>query len=486
MIRLGSRYFAGVVTPQGIELIEYHRGIRELRIEQHLPDRGSIGSGAEVASRLGELLGRMAPGGGRVALAIDGFGSYFQTMTLPAASPEVLRPVVAREIRSAVPELPNALFGFGRTSLAAEAAGPPTTRSERELSLLVGVLPRDLVGLLNETLASRGFILEHVTIVPRALQRLHRAYAGSEEAVAMIACMPERPLLGFFTREGLQLFNTVLLASGEERESVLIEQVQRGRAFIRQRFRGELISRVLILGEVPGLNSRAALEAHGSVEVAGIGPEGVDAGAMLALGVALDARAGGSFDLLPAEMKPPGEPPAWLMQLTLLGATLLMIAGIWWAGSALRLTHQMGARVDAAAAEVLQLDQAVQPLRSVAEERRAHAERLSLFDAVLDSHGALRMIVNGISATPPAVRLEAAQLKLEGERWVGEIGGRASSRTPAGSARILEDWYGTFLRPFPPGAVQLVELSGMEGMESSGTGLDFRLLLDLPVHAGGE
>jgi hypothetical protein len=487
VIRLGSRHFAAQVGPGGIHLVEYSRGLRQLQVVSYAGDPRPVSSPTDLAARLGDLLEANGAAGGRLSLAVNGFGTYYQIMSLPAAPPEVLRPVVLRELRHVYPELNDALVGFGRTRLELEGKGRGPR--EREVQLLVGLVPRDLISLLQETLANGGIVLEHVTIAPRAVQQLHQAYVRSDEAVALLLASESSPLLGFFNRDGLQFFAAprgVVDGNGDADLQPLVEQMERGALFMRQQFRGQRIERVLVSGERPPAAYRAAFAPVGAETVEMVGPDDLSPGALAALGVALDARSGSGLNLLPPALRPPAEADPWVLQLALVSALVLVLASAWWGASAVRASHTVEQRAERTAAVLARRTGPLGPIREVVAERQAHRSRIALLEPLEESRRQLQEALWGMNVAPAAIQLDSVTMRQAGESWEGAAVGSAIAPTSAEAARAVNDWYRGLARGMPPGYVRLRDLASVQPDSTDAAGwhpqaVRFQLVERVPV-----
>jgi hypothetical protein len=487
MIRLGSRHFAAVVAPTGIHLIEYRRGLRRLQVLQYVHSELRAGTAADMVSDFADLLETHGGVGARLSIAIGGFGSFSHILSLPIAPAEVLHPVVMRELRHVYPELRDAVVAFRRTNLHESERKPHA----REHQLLVGVMQRDIVSLLQETMSTRGIALEHITTLPRALQQVHGAFVDGGETMALIIDMPRSPLIGFFNRDGLQFFSTPPGPHGSREAEVqpVTEQVERGALFLRQQSRGQGLDRVLIAGEAGArLYSGPLQERELAPIVDALEHPDVPPGALAAFGVALDARSGTGLNLLPAGMRPAAEADPWVLHLAVATATILIVASAWWGLNAVRTAEQLESRVEALASQLSARTAPLSTIRPVVADRQAHTARVDLLVPLEASRVRLQDLLWSTATAPGPIVLDSLSLRQEEGEWRGTITGAAIASNGAVATEAVNDWYGMLAASFVAPTIRVHQFANAQDDSAAGGGapggpvqIDFGLSVAVPI-----
>lgn len=461
-MRLGAaRLFSALVSPSAIHAVEYRRTRAGLRIVRSVREIGGEWAPEEAAHRLAGLLESVGGRGGRVTVAITGFGSYHHILTLPAAPRDVLLPVATREMRRFYPDLfreegEEPMVDF----VEIDSTGQATAGTTREL-LVVGV-PRMLVDTFASVLTQRGLRLEHWTILPLVMQRLYESFVDSPESRAILLLIPGTPLLGFFHGGELRLFSEPSVAAGRS-ESVLdraVEQVQRGELFLRQQFRGARITRLQLSAETEDRRRGVGEELARRLElpVESFGPYGDAPGSVAALGAALDARSPRGLNLLPAAMRPVPSAVRWTRALVVASTLVLMAAGGWWAWRGTRAEVRAEQDLQAVQQSLAARAEAFEEVRSVVRQRQEHAQRAALLTALQREHHELPELLWPLQASR-RTRVEELKLTRASGSWSGTLKGTAVAPSSAAATGEVEALYRELARLFSDGAVRLDGLS---------------------------
>jgi hypothetical protein len=446
-------------------VVGYRRAGGQIRLEHYAQQLHADLSHADAATALANLLEAQGARGRPAAVAVTGFGTYHQMLTLPPAPREILHPIVGRELRRFYPDLfategVEPLIEFVETGVAATtpASGPP----HREL--LVAAAPRVFVESVHRALGARGIPLVHWTIAPRAVQCLFDAFAEPEGNAAALVMVPRWPLLGFFHDGLLRLFaepqGSATLGPRDEVEGVM-EHLERGALFLRQQFRGAMVRTALVAAE-PGAETTALadqLTQRLGVFQAPLGPFAAAPGALAALGPALDAEREDALNLLPSELRPRSAADRWTRALGVGSALVLLLAAGWWAWSAQRAERRAEQQLQAITRQVEAQAPALAEVQPIVRERQAHAQRVAALELLTRTQRRLPEVLWPLQAAAPAVRVEELQLTPEEQGWRVTLTGSAAAPTSAQATDAVVALQQQLAAELPDGAIQLGNFS---------------------------
>lgn len=465
-MRIGSRLrFGALLCPAGVHVVGYRRAGGQIRLEHYAQQLHAGLSASDATTALANLLEAQGARGRPAAVAVTGFGTYHQILTLPPAPREVLHPIVGRELRRFYPDLfatqgVEPLIEFVDTGVAttSPASGPP----HREL--LVAAAPRAFVESVHRALGARGIPLAHWTIAPRAVQCLFDAFAEPEGSTAALVMVPQWPLLGFFHDGLLRLFAEPQASAGvDPRDQVegVMEHLERGALFLRQQFRGALVRTALVASEPgPGtaVLSEQLTQRLGVVQ-APLGPFAAAPGALAALGPALDAEREDALNLLPAELRPRSVADRWTRVLGVASALVLLLAAGWWGWSAQRAEHRAELQLQAVTEQVEAQAPALAEVRPIVSERQAHARRVAALELLTRMQRRLPEVLWPLQAAASAVRVEGLQLAPEEQGWRVTLTGSAAAPTSAQATDAVVALQQQLAAELPEGSVELGNFS---------------------------
>jgi hypothetical protein len=416
--------YSALLCPAGVHVVSYRHVGAGLRVERYTRElRPGLG-GDEVAGILADLLEAEGARGRWVSIAVTGFGTCHQILTLPRAGRDLLEPIVVRELRRFYPDL----FAGGLDPIVDfveldSADTSPTPQKE----LLVAAIPRGFLQAVVSTLGERGIRLDHWTIVPRAIQRLYDAFGDAEKTAAALVMVPGWPLLGFFHERELRLFSEPRSGPAGAADSGLdsvIEHVERGAIFLRQQFRGAAVSQLFLAAgqesEFPDVSDRLARGL--SIPLTHFGPVDESPGAFAALGAALDAAGGDGLNLMPAELRPPSRADQWSRRLGVASAALILIAAGWWGWSARRAEAGTRAQLDALARDLSIQSSQIATIRPIIQERQTHAQRAALLELLSRDRRRLPEVLWPLQASEPQVSVHSLSVTRKDEGWEVRLG----------------------------------------------------------------
>lgn len=462
--------FSAVLAPSGIHLVQYRDGRRGLQVLRYSSDLARHPDAAAAARALADLVEADGGRGGRLALAVAGFGSYHHILTLPPAPREVLAPIVQREMRRFYPDLFHGDRGEPAVEfIPVDGSARPAEGQPREI--LVAGVPRELLETVHRQLAEREIELEHWTILPRAFQRLYDVFVGGRDSSALLLMLPSTPLLGLFHEGALRLFSEPFGPQGRAEDDLeaVLAKAERGALFVRQQFRGASVDRFIVAAEpaeAPRLASE--LERRLRARVEAFEPWGDSPGAVVALGAALDVGSEGSLDLLPASLGPRTPVERWTRALAVASAAVLVAGAGWWAWSGVRAAERAEASVAAVDARLAAYDEALAAVRPVVEARREHAGRALLLESLVGSHDALPGALWPLDAGPSGVRIRSFELRRVESGWEGTATGLAVGATSAEVAGSVDSLHAALARALPGGSTELTRLAYVDAPADGG------------------
>lgn len=462
MIGVRQRRFSAMLTPNGLHMVEYRRGARGLQILRYARHLTEGQTPSAAIALLAEELEREGARAGSLSLAITGLGSCHHILTLPPASREIIAPVVVRELRRFYP----ALFQGARPPMVnfVEIDSSGQNRSGEQQELLAAALPAELVTDLHAALAARSIQLEHLTILPRTVERLYGAFTTSAKTSAVLLLIPRAPLLGLFHEGELRLFSEPLLDHELDLNQSLdavVEQLDRGALFLRQQFRGARLERLLVSAEP---REFAELERHladrSPLQVERFGAYGDAPGALAALGAALDAERKNGFNLLPRELRGPSVAERRTRWVGLASMAMLILAAAWWAATGLIAAHRAENALEAVENRLgVRYERFSEMLRTI-EERQAHTERALVLDMLSGDQEGLRDLLWAIESTA-GVRLQNALISRSGADWTGTLSGVALAPTSSQAASAVQSLLDQ-LSELTNGGAELTKLSYLD------------------------
>lgn len=417
-----------------------------MRIVGQWADPAPAPSIDEALGRLRALIDARGVKQPRVAIAIEQFGAFHHTMTLPGATDDVLLPVIRREVQR-VFGVADAVVAFTRGAAAERRDGARADERTAPRQLFIGGAPRPVIDAFAAAFHGTDVDVEIVTIVPKAIHSLYTATGSSLEPTAVLVCLEGGPHLAFFLEGSLQLAIDPPIAIEGERRSVpmILDQVERGNVFFRQQFRGAQPTRVLLAAPASEYDAlAAALESRLGARVKPLFSAADAPAAIVAMGAVLEAHHAEPLDLFP---HPPTRSqrvaravrgPNAVVAATAVAAAVALI----WAAT--QFVSLRSARADAATLEasVRQGTAAVAPIRAVAERRANVAKQLEFVRASAGERATLASELADIAAAlPAAVRLDSIQVARSKDGWATRLDGTAVGLTTAEAVRALDLYY---------------------------------------------
>jgi len=443
----GPRAFGALLAHDGVCLVEYATERTGMRIVDQWTEPSRSQSIEEALDRLRAMIDARGARQPRVAIAVEQFGVFHHTMTLPGATDDVLQPVIRREVQR-VFGVSDPVIAFARG--AANERREPGRADERTAprQLFVAGAPRAVIDALGAAFRGSDIRVEIATVVPKTIHSLYKATGSSPEPTAVLVCLEGGPQLAFFLDGRLELAIDPPIALEGEPPSIptIIDQFERGAVYFRQQFRGAQATRVLLAAAPTEFDALAsALESRMGVHVKPLFAAASTPAAIVAMGAVLEARHGSALDLFP-------HPPTLGQRMSqalrgpnaVVGATAAAaaIAAIW---AVLQVASLASTRNDSAKVEtgVRQAIAQVGPSKSVAQRRADVSRQLEFLRATTREHAALAAELSSLAgALPAAVRFDSIAVTRSKAGWAATIVGEAAGETTAQAVRALDQFYG--------------------------------------------
>lgn len=453
----GSRHgFAAALTPHGIDAIDHVHRVHGLAVGRHVRTGEALATVREAASRLADLVESLGGRGHGLNLVLSGFDTRHHVLELPPARPKLLGPVVERELKRLEPDLSEPLIGFSYE---------PTYRGPRSLppAVVAAAVPQSTVTIIAATLEERGIGLEHVTVVPQAMQRLYLVFADQHDPALLALVTPEVAVIAAFIEGRVRLCweSVVRPAPGGAIDlEVLGARLASGRHFIQQTSRGQTPLKVLLAAEPEEQGIVAQLVSDTlHIQSEPLGPPQASPGALLALGASLDAAGAGGLNLLPPWLKPSvGADPRLRTIAAAVCALAVTVTG-WTAW----LGIQRAARASESSSDLETLaaiEAQLQTIEPILLARREHAARLEILNRLAGERSVPPSWLGAVAqATPPAVQLDTLVIERQEEGWQMRLSGTAVGVHVASAMQAVDRMFRELRHLLPEATIGLLHLS---------------------------
>lgn len=470
----GRRAFSAALSPGGVLVARYRYTGDELQVEQWVAERVALEDVDAALDRLADTVESMGGRGSNLALAMSGFGSSHHILSLPPAPPEVLRPVVEREMGRFYPDLKQPVLDF-------VLAGEVTDREGPKRDVLVGAIPRGVVERIHDALKDRGVALEHLTIMPRVVDHVFKAFDGSTRPSVMVVLAKTGPLIGCFRDGELRLFSEPprLQPSGDAARGV-VEHVERGALFLHQQFPFDREERVVMVAEAEAFEIMStAIRAALDTEVTAADLAGSTPDAITALGAALDAASEYGLNLVPEPLRPAPATERWARSLGVAAFLVLAVAAVLWGWGAAGAARTVDQRLSVLNARLDREFVPVSEMRAVLEERRSHAERLAFLREGAQRQDRVQQMLRAVAASAPAdIILDSLSVERDTDLGAWHLGvtGRATGVGSAAAVRAVDALYRGVPERLPVDEVVLDRLGSLlEDNASGSVAVDFEM-----------
>jgi hypothetical protein len=331
-----TRTFAALVDQDSVVLIEYRQekgGFRLVDSRSRIQHFSTPDAAIDAAV---QLLHEVNAKTASLSVVLQHFGSFFHTLVLPPAAPEVIRPIIQREIQRSF-NIADPVFAYSAGD-PVERRDPGRAGGQAPNQVFIAGAPRSVIDAIQARFEKARVTVEGLTVAPEVFRLLYGALDGSSEATALLVCLHNGPHVAFFVNGRLELaIEPPPSLEGEAPldTSVIIDQLERGAIFLRQQARGAVATR-LLLSAAPGEYESLAstIEARTGMHVAVLGESVGTPESVVAMGAVISARSDESLDLYP-------RPPAFDERLkramsgpSLIASTMLTAAAVtaFWAG----------------------------------------------------------------------------------------------------------------------------------------------------------
>ena len=483
-----ERTFSAFVERNGMTLIEYTRVRDRIQVVSQAHTSGEFVNPLEAAEELGNMLGSQNAVGAKLTLVLRGMGTCYHILVLPPAKEDILRPVVGREMSRLYPDVEDPVVDFVR--------GPVVERRRRErreggqppTELLAAAISRGALEDFEQGTGTRDIVIQHVTVLPRVMQRLFEEIGSPPEPVAVIILLNGGPIVGFFHENQLRL---VVEPPGETADGLriepqgVIEQLERGNMYLRQQFRGAQISRLYLSADADAYAAIAqTVEESMGIGVSPFAPDVETPGVLAAIGGVLDSGDEG-LNLAERSALRPDRSEVWTRGLSVASVVLLGLLTWGWALIGVMQVTSARERVESLRSAVAQRAAPIQPLREVAIRRRAHAARVAVISRIADEKAQLAQILRVINiGATSGVRVDRFTMARDDQMWTTSLAGVADAGSSAQALSQVHEFYRDIPRSVGAPDVTLSDLQFADSAKAGTTSLKFQMSFVVPAAPG--
>ena len=469
------------VCPRGAFTIECKRSRGSLEIVRALEVPMPLESAEAAADHLMQVLRSARIARGHVVLAIRGFGLVHHVLQMPPASDAMLGPIIDRELRRLEPQLERAVVSW--TSLPPLETGAEDTPQR---SLLTVGAPAELVTVFEERLKAGGLVLDHLTALPGAMERLLEEFAPGTESTALVAPLPDGAFLGFSLNAGLRLIVEPPLAQdGNHDAAAIAEEVELGVMFVRQQFRGAQIERVALVGSKDSVAAAEfSLSERLHVPVSRLGVDDLSTASFAALGAILDAQSPNPLSLGGSTRRSVAAGPLSTLQSISIAAVLLLaLLGAWTITEAVRANRAANA-LQVARRQIERNEFGLAPLKSTADQRRRTRDAMQAMRIAANDRMELQESLAGIAAVMGGrAQIDSVRLDRGAGRWRALVAGTVGGATNAGAVQALNDLYRELPARIFADSMHLDQLAYTDSsaIEGASSVVHFRMSFGIPT-----
>jgi hypothetical protein len=490
---LRPRRFGAFISPRGVYLVEYRRVTSGIELNEHRAVTRELTEIDEAAAALVALVLEAGGAGSSVAAAIRGFGVSYRLLVLPPAERTVLAPVVDNEMRRLHPEVTEPVVNFALGGRVERRLQPPgeLTHDRRvaaqaipPIEVLAATAPAHVIRVLTQALGRHGVTLTHLTIPPQAMARVYAEVNGEGNASAVAMMLPGGPLIGLFQNGSLRFVTEPPSTASEltaELQTVM-DQVDRGRMYLRQQFRGADIDRIFLATDPEAQQHfNAILATSLNIDVHPLVSTQAPAAAVAALGAVLDSDDDAGLSLHPSGSKRRESATRQRHRAAMYVVSAVSAVALAWALFTVFSARPAVDSVADARRQSARSLASLEAIRGVVEERRANAARLAAIGALAADRRRLIGQLHGIAASTPAgVQVGRMYLERLEDGWRGEVTGTASGFSGAHALRAVDRFENELPRALQTSSVTLADFT--QGDDE--TLVTFRITFETPTVGG--
>lgn len=487
------RTFAALIDQDSVAVLEYHQEKAGFRLMDTRSKNRRFTSPEAAADAVVELLADMNAKNVALAVVLQHFGTFFHTLVMPAASDDVLRPAILREVQRSF-NIADPAIAF-TTGASVERRDPTRSGGEVPRQVFIAGAPKSVIEAMQSRFAKARITVEGITVIPAVFRRLYDALDGSTEATAVLICLHNGPHVAFFVNGQLELaIEPPLALEGEAPldSAVIIDQLERGAIFLRQQARGTVATRLLLSAPAADHESLAStIEARTGMRVASLGHGVGSPESVVAMGAVLAARDVDRLDLHPRA-------PAFEQRLksAMTGAGLIStmvglaaaLAAFWCAMQVLTV-RRLRADVERLQVQVEQTSPALAKAReSIQGRERIAAIRSALASANVERDAVAQLMSIVADAAQPGTRLDSIAMVRADEGLRATLFAQSSAASGPAAMTAATSYYRHFrnssrLRDLAFSSAYVPRTPGEKGVVTPGEDLRFTVSFVSPVGA---
>lgn len=441
-----GRHFSALIDQDSVTVLEYVREQAGFRLVDTRATNRRFNAPAAAADALADLLDEMRAKNAVVSIVLQHFGSFFQSLVLPAADEATTHNLILREVQRAFGIQDPAVVYATVTPFEGRESGATAGHGQRHV--FIAGAPSAVLEAIHSRLVKARLQVEALTVIPEVFRRLYESLDGSTEATAVLVCLQNGPHVAFFVNGQMELAMEPPLAVAGQAPldtTMILDQLDRGAIFLRQQAGGTVATRLLLSAPATDYDRLGSIiEARTGMRVASLGHGIGSPETVIAMGAVLAAHEPDAIDLYPRP-----KPIAERVKEATTGRNLVVTslfaaaaAAVLWSAVQINDLRRARAELEETQARVEQAMPALQKAQTSLRDRERIADiRTAMQASALERSAVTKLLSSVAGATNPDAQLDSVAVSRVDQGFQTTIFGRASGVNAPAAMRAASGLY---------------------------------------------
>ncbi|MEO5569018.1 MAG: hypothetical protein ABIR92_11030 [Gemmatimonadaceae bacterium] len=441
-----GRKFSALIDQDSVTVLEYAQEQSGFRLVDTRATIRRFNAPAAAADALADLLDEMRARNAVVSIVMQHFGSFFQSLVLPAADEATTHNLILREVHRSFGSQDPTIEYSTVTPVEGRESGAAAGYGQRHV--FVAGAPSAALEAIRSRLAKARLQVELLTVIPEIFRRLYESLDGSTEATAVLVCLQNGPHVAFFVNGQMELAMEPPLAVVGQAPldtTMILDQLDRGAIFLRQQAGGTVATRLLLSAPAADYDRLGSIiEARTGMRVASLGHGIGSPETVIAMGAVLAAHESDAIDLYPRPKPIAERVKAATSGPSLVVTSLFALAAATVLWSVLQINDLRRARagLEATQARVEQAMPALQKVQTAARNRERIADiRTAMQASALERSAVAKLLSSVAGASDPDAQLDSVAVTRIDRGFQTTIFGRASGVSAPAAMRAASGLY---------------------------------------------